>query len=269
MCAVKIGDKGDGASEQLKYLARLSRKSLIKGEPSLAIEQIQGCIRLVHGLPNSKNKRLLIDEYAVIDHWRLGCCHAALGSEHHGKALGHLNVVRRYFKWIQKKRFLELNDVQTVTLCRALAAMARIYNEQGRYERAQWCADKGLDVLYRNEELAETAAADLVQMLCFSARGDALRGLGCCGEVVVRHYEQVLRHYRRHISDPPNRADRKRLIGSSKGRWPWANDRLYPEKTLELAASSLKEIRGELSEPMRAVADAILKEQGVWREKGE
>ena len=88
MCPVKIGDKGDGAVEQLKYLARLSRKSLIKGETSLAIEQIQGCIRLVHGLRNSKNKRQLIDDYAVFDHWRLGCCHAFLGPEHHGKALG-------------------------------------------------------------------------------------------------------------------------------------------------------------------------------------
>lgn len=269
MCAVKIGDKGDGASEQLKYLARLSRKSLIKGETALAIEQIEGCIRLVHGLPNSKSKRKLIDEYAVFDHWRLGCCHAALGPDHHGKALGHLNVVRRYYKWIHKKRHLDLNDVQTVMLCRALAAMARIYNEQGRYELAMCGADEGLDAVYLFGELDETAAADLVLMLCFSARGDALRGLGHCGEVVVRHYEQVLLHYRRHIADPPTQADRKRLIGLGKGRWPWANDRLYPERTLEQAAVALKEIREELSEPMRALADAILKEQGVWRDKGE
>lgn len=266
MCAVKIGDKGDGASDQLKYLARLSRKSLINGETALAIEQIKGCIRLVHGLPNSKRKRKLIDDYAVFDHWRLGCCHAALGPEHHGKALGHLNVVRRYYKWIEKKRHLELDDVQTVTLCRSLAAMARIYNEQGRYEQAIRRADEGLDAVYLCGELAETAAADLVQMLCFSARGDALRGLGHCGEVVVRHYEQVLLHYRRHISDPPTRVDRKRLIGSSKGRWPWANDRLYPGKTLEQAAVVLREIREELSDPMLALADAILKEQEVWRD---
>lgn len=264
MCAIKIGDKGDGASKQLKYLARMSRESLIKGETALAIEQIKGCIRLVHGLSNSKSKRQLIDEYAVFDHWRLGCCHADLGPDHHGKALGHLNVVRRYYKWIHKKRRVGLDDVQTVTLCRALAAMARIYNEQGRYEQALHIADEGLDALYRNDELTETAAADLVQMLCFSARGDALCSLGHCGEVVVRHYEQVLLHYRRHVSDPPSRADRKRLIGSSKGCWPWANDRLYPEETLELAAFSLKEIREKLSSPMQNMADCILKELGVW-----
>ena len=269
MCPVKIGDKGDGAVEQLKYLARLSRKSLIKGETSLAIEQIKGCIRLVHGLRNSKNKRQLIDDYAVFDHWRLGCCHAFLGPEHHGKALGHLNVVRRYYKWIHKKRYLDLDDVQTVMLCRALAAMARIYNEQGRYEQALRRADDGLDALYLCGELAETAAADLVQMLCFSARGDALRGLGHCGEVVVRHYEQVLLHYRRHMSDPSTLADRKRLIRLSKGCWPWANDRLYPEEILDLAAFSLKEIREELSAPMQTLADCILKGLGVWRDIGD
>ena len=85
----------------------------------------------------------------------------------------------------------------------------------------------------------------------------------------MRHYEQVLLHYRRHIADPITLADRKRLIGLGKGRWPWANDRLYPEKTLEQAAVVLKEIREELSEPMRVLADAILKEQGVWRGKSE
>ena len=267
MCAIKLGNKGHGASEQLKYLARLSRKSLITGEPALAIEQIKGCIRLVHGLRNSKKKRHFLDEFAVVDHWRLGCCYAAIGSEHHGKALGHLNVVRRHYKWMQKKRHLELDDVQTVTLCRALAAMARIYNAQGQYEQALRRADEGLEAVYLCDDLAETAAADLVLMLCFSARGDALRGLGHCGAVVVRHYEQVLLHYRGHISDPPTLADRKRLIGSSKGRWPWANDRLYPEKTLEQAAAALKEIREHLSDSMQALADSILKEQEVWREK--
>ena len=269
MCAIQISNKGDGASDQLKYLARLSRKSLIKGETALAIEQLEGCIRLVHGLPNSKRKRSLIDAHAVFDHWRLGCCHAALGPEHHGKALGHLNVVRRYYKWIGKKRHLELDDVQTVTLCRSLAAMARIYNEQGRFEVAMLRADEGLDAVYLCEELAETAAADLVQMLCFSARGDALKGLGHCGEVVVRHYEQVFLHYCRYVSDIPTRSDCKRLIGASKGRWPWANDRLFPEKTLDRAASVLKEIRGQLSESMRALADAILQEQAVWRDMVE
>ena len=269
MCAIKVSGKGYGILDQLRYLSRLSRKSLIKGEIALAIEQIKGCIRLVHGLPNSKKKRYLLNEYAVVDHWRLGCCHAALGPEHHGKALGHLNVVRRYCKWRKKKRQLEPDDAQTVALCRALAAMARIHNDQGRFELAMRRADEGLDAAYHCEELAETAAADLVQMLCFSARGDALRGLGHCGEVVVRHYEQVLLHYRRHIADPITLADRKRLIGLGKGRWPWANDRLYPEKTLEQAAVVLKEIREELSEPMRVLADAILKEQGVWRGKSE
>lgn len=266
MCAVKIGDKGDGASEQLKYLARLSRKSLIKGEIPLAIEQIKGCIRLVHALRSSKKKRQLLNEYAVVDHWRLGCCYAAIGPDQQDKALGHLNVVRRFFKWSKKKRFLELDDIETVILCRSLAAMARIHNEQGQYEQALHRADEGLDAVYLCEELAETAAADLVQMLCFSAQGDALRGLGHCGEVVVRHYEQVLLHYCRHISDPPSQVDRKRLIGSSKGCWPWANDRLYPEKTLDRAAASLKEIRGELSDPMQTLADAILKDWRVWRD---
>lgn len=269
MCAVKIGDKGDGASEQLKHLARLSRKSLIKGEPSLAIEQIQGCIRLVHGLQNSKNKRLLIDEYAVIDHWRLGCCHAALGSAHQGKALGHLNVVRRYYKWMQRKKRVELDDIQTVILCRSLAAMAKIFSEQGRYEQALRMADEGLDAAYRCEELADTAAADFVQMLCFSARGDALRGLGHCGEVVVRHAEQVLLHYRRHVSDPQSREDRKRLIRLSHGRWPWANDRLYPERTLKQAATTLKAVCAQLSGPMQALADDLLKELNVWGNGGD
>ena len=269
MRTVKLSDKGERVAEQLKYLSRRSRQSFIRGESALAIEQIRGCIRLVHGIRNSKEKRRLIDEYAVIDHWRLGCCHAALGPEYHGKALGHLNVVRRYYKWIGKKRHLELDDVQTVTLCRSLAAMARIYNEQGRFEVAMLRADEGLDAVYLCEELAETAAADLVQMLCFSARGDALKGLGHCGEVVVRHYEQVFLHYCRYVSDIPTRSDCKRLIGASKGRWPWANDRLFPEKTLDRAASVLKEIRGQLSESMRALADAILQEQAVWRDMVE
>ncbi len=266
MCAIKVSGKGYGILDQLRYLSRLARKSLIKGDPALAIEQIKGCIRLVHGLPNSPKKRYLLNEYSVVDHWRLGCCHAALGAEHHGKALGHLNVVRRYYKWMQKKRRVEPDDVQTVTLCRALAAMSRIYNDQGRYEQAVRRADEGLDAVYRDEELAETAAADLVQMLCFSARGDALRGLGHCGELVVRHSEQVLIHYRRHVSHPLGSEDCKRLIRLSHGRWPWANDRLYPEKTLEQAATTLKEIRGQLSSSMQALAAAILKEQEVWRE---
>jgi hypothetical protein len=268
MCAVKIGDKGDDVPEQLTYLSRLSRKSLVEGETSLAMEQIKGCIRMVHGLRNSKTKRRLIDEHAVIDHWRLGCCHASLGPEHHGKALGHLNVVRRYCKWMQKKRRLELDDVQTVTLCRALAAMARIFNQRGQYEQAMECADEGLDALYRNEELEETAAADLVQMLCFSARGDALKGLGHCGEVVVRHYEQVMLHYRRHVSSAPVVVDRNRLIRMSKGCWPWANDRIYPETTIDRAAEALRGIRKDLSSAMLALADAILKEHGVWRNNG-
>ena len=269
MRTVKSDDKGDRVAEPLKYLSRRSRKSLIRGESALAMEQIKGCIRLVHGLSNSKEKRRLIDEYAVIDHWRLGCCHADLGTEHHGRALGHLNVVRRYYKWMQKKRRLGLDDIQTVTLCRSLAAMARIYNEQGRYEQAMHRADEGLDAVYRCEELAETAADDLVLMLCFSVGGDALRGLGHCGELVVRHAEQVLLHYRRHVSDPQSREDRKRLIRLSHGRWPWANDRLYPEKTLENAATTLRGIRNGLSSPMQTLADTLLKDLGVWGETGD
>ena len=267
--SAQVRRPGGGASEQLKYLARLARRSLINGDSALAIEQIKGGIRLVHGLPSSREKRRLIDEYAVVDHWRLGCCHAELGSGHHGKALGHLNVVRRYYKWMQKKRRLELDDVQTVTLCRTLAAMARIHVEQGRYEQALREADEGLDAVYRCGELVETAAADLVQMLCFSVRGDALRGLGHCGELVVRHSEQVLLHYRRHISDPPSNEDRKRMLRLSHGRWPWANDRLYLGRTLTQTAVVLKEIRGQLSGPIRTLADAILREQEVWRDKGE
>lgn len=267
--SAQVRRPGGGTSEQLKYLARLARRSLINGDSALAIEQIKGGIRLVHGLPSSREKRRLIDEYAVVDHWRLGCCHAELGSGHHGKALGHLNVVRRYYKWMQKKRRLELDDIQTVTLCRTLAAMARIHVEQGRYEQALREADEGLDAVYRSEELVDTAAADLVQMLCFSVRGDALRGLGHCGELVVRHSEQVLLHYRRHISDPPSNEDRKRLIRLSHGRWPWANDRLYLGRTLTQTAVVLKEIRGQLSGPIRTLADSILRAQEVWRDKSD
>ena len=267
--SAQVRRPGGGASEQLKYLARLARRSLINGDSALAIEQIKGGIRLVHGLPSSREKRRLIDEYAVVDHWRLGCCHAALGPGHHGKALGHLNVVRRYYRWMQKKRRLELDDVQTVTLCRTLAAMARIHVEQGQYEQALREADEGLDAVYRCEELVSTAASDLVQMLCFSSRGDALRGLGHCGELVVRHSEQVLLHYRRHISDPPSNEDRKRLIRLSHGRWPWASDRLYPEKTLEQTAVALQEIRTGLSSTMQTLADTLRKELEIWGGKGE
>ena len=269
MRTVKLDDKGERVAEQLRYLSKRYRKSLIRGESTLAMEQIKGSIRLLHGLRNSKEKRRLIDLYAVGDHWRLGCCHADLGAEHHVQALGHLNVVRRYYKWMQRKKRLELDDIQTVILCRSLAAMAKIFSEQGRYEQALRMADEGLDAAYRCEELAETAAADFVQMLCFSARGDALRGLGHCGEVVVRHAEQVLLYYRRHVSDSRSSEDRKRLIRLSHGRWPWANDRLYPERTLEQAATTLREVRAQLSGPMQALADAILHEQGIWREEGE
>ena len=269
MRTVKSDDKGKRVAEQLKYLSKCSRKSLIRGESALAMEQIKGCIRLVHGLRNSKEKRRLIEGYAVGDHWRLGCCHADLGAEHHVQALGHLNVVRRYYKWMQRKKRLELDDIQTVILCRSLAAMAKIFSEQGRYEQALRMADEGLDAVYRCEELAETAAADFVQMLCFSARGDALRGLGHCGEVVVRHAEQVLLHYRRHVSDSQSSEDRKRLIRLSHGRWPWANDRLYPERTLEQAGNTLQEIRNGLSRSMQTLADILLKELNVWRSRGE
>jgi hypothetical protein len=266
--ALQIGDKGGSVSEQLAYLARLSRQSLADGEIVMAIGQIEGCIRLVHGMRNSKEKRRLIDACAVGDHWRLGCCHAVIGPTHHGKALGHLRVVRRYYKWMQRKRRMDLGVAQGATLCRALAAMARIYNEQRHHIRALRCADEGLDVLYLNEDALRSSAADLIQMLCFSARGDALGGLGHCGEVVVRHYEQVLLHYRRLVSSASVLADRKRLLRASKGCWPWANDRLYPGKTMDRAAASLREMRGHLSGPMRALADAILKEHGVWRDKG-
>ena len=102
MCAIQISNKGDGASDQLKYLARMSRKSLIKGETALAIEQIAGCIRLVHGLPNSKRKRKLIDAHAVFDHWRLGCCHAALGLERRPSNRMSKALRASVHRWVQR-----------------------------------------------------------------------------------------------------------------------------------------------------------------------
>jgi hypothetical protein len=263
MPTTRTGDPAKSTFAQIEHLAMLSRKSLKIGDIPRAIGQIEGCIRLVHDLRNSKEKRRLLLACAVSDHWRLGYCYAALGPGHHAHALGHLNVVRRYCLLIRKKRRLELDESTTVVLCRALAATARICNLQGRHELALLRAEEGLDALFGNEEL-QGPAADLVQMLCFAARGDALRGLGHSGEIVVRHYEQVLLHYRRYVSDAGVCAERKRLIRSTGDCLPWSRDRLHPELYLDQGAKALAEMRGELAAPMRHLADRIVKDCCFW-----
>ncbi len=269
MAETKFGTRAKAAFVQMEHLAKLSRMAIKKGDVSRAIEQIGGCIRLAHAFRGSMSQKRLLTGCAVTDHWRLGCCHAALGAEHHVRALGHLNVVRRYFKWDRKKRHLEPEKHQTAILCRALAKMAGICNLQGRHDLALLRAEEGLDALYRSEALRDGPAADLIQMLCFAARGDALRGLGHCGEVVLRHYEQVLIHYRRYVSAPGVFEERQRLTRATGDCLPWACDRLHPEHILKQSDKSLKEMLDGFSTPLRREADHILREQRVWQESGE
>lgn len=265
----KLGEKGRAAFAQMEYLARLARNALKAGDIPRAIERLLGCIRMARGVRGAKERSRLFEAFAITDHLRVGYCHAALGPGHYGKALGHLNVVRRYLKWFRKNRHWELDKTQTGILCRALAEMARICNLLGRHDRALLCADECLDELYRGEVLQGGPAADLIQMLGFAARGEALRGLWHGGEVVVRHCEQVLLHYRKYVSVSGASEDRKRLLRTGGDCIPWHRDRLHPENMLEQAEKALNEIRNGLSAPMRRLADRILKEQQVWRESGE
>lgn len=266
MPRTRTEDQAEATFAQIEYLAKLCRKSLKRGDIPRAIEQIEGCIRLVHGLRDSKEKRRMLLACAVSDHWRLGCCHAALGPEHYGRALGHLNVVRRYSQLIRRKRHLELDEASGMILCHSLATMARVCNLQARHDMALLRADEGLDALYRNEELCGTPAADLVQMLCFAARGDALRGLGHGGEVVVRHYEQVLVHYRRYVSDSADEAKRRRLSRSTGKHFPWLQDRLHPEAILEGALQAMEAMHGSVPDEIRAWMDKLVGEIRIWKD---
>ena len=251
--------------EQVRYLNRLAKMALKNGDVPKAIRCFEGAIRLVHRIRGRKTRSRMLFSQAVYDHWKIGCCHAALGPEQHGKALGHLNVVRRYcnrrWKWIG-----EFDDVGTVFYGRALAALARNYNLEKRYERALACADEGLHVLYQNESLQGRGAADLVEMLCYSARGDAMRGLGHCAEGVMRNYEQVLLHYQRHVAAEPDGQDRRRLLRESGGRWPWTRDRLYPSETLSRMEAAVRELAPSLTPAMQALAQSIMREINSWRE---
>jgi tetratricopeptide (TPR) repeat protein len=251
--------------EQKNYLGMLAKRSLAKGDVASAIQRLEAGVRLLHRIRNRKTRSRLLFKFGSYDHWKIGCCHAALGPEHHRKALAHLNVVRRYCGR-RLKRIGEFDDVETVFFGRALAALARIYNLEKRHDRALACADEGLRVLYQNEALQGRGASDLVQMLCYSARGDAMRGLGHCGEAVIRNYEQVLLHYQRHVSAVPDGIDRRRLLRESGGRWPWARDRLYPAETLGRMEAAVREMAPGLTPPMQVLARSILRETESWRE---
>ena len=263
---VLSGNSSKKVIEQIRYLNKLAKKHLKTRDVSRAIRSFEGAVRLVHRSRGRKARSRRLFEQGVYAHWKIGSCHAALGPEHHGKALGHLNVVRRYcnrrLKWID-----EFDDVGTVFYGRALAALARIYNLEKRHDRALACADEGLHVLYQNEGLQGCGAADLVEMLCFSARGDALRGLSHCGEAVIRNYEQVLRHYQGHVSAELDGADRRRLLRESGGWWPWTWDRLYPEATLTQTETAVREMAPGLPPAMQVLAQSILQEIECWREE--
>lgn len=263
---LRAGNSGIGALGQVKYLEKQARNSLRNGDVSLAIQQFETAIRLVHCLPPGPAKDQAIAVHAFPDHWRVGCCHAELGPSHYKRAIGHLKVVCRYFRGIQRNQVGRLDWPHKAMYCRVLAEMARIYNLQGRHNLALACADQGLDCLYRDEELSSSGAEDQIQMSCYAARGDALRGLGHGPEVVVRHCEQVMLHYRRCMADPLQALGRAKVFRDGKGYWPWSRAQLAPEATLDEMAKTLTEMRQlKLSAPMEGLADAILQEYRVWR----
>lgn len=263
---LRAGNSEIGALGQVKYLEKQARNSLHNGDVALAIKQFETAIRLVHRLPPGTAKERAITMHAFPDHWRVGCCHAAFGPCHYGRAIGHLKVVCRYFRGIQRNQVGRLDWRHKAMYCRVLAEMARIYNLEGRHNLALACADQGLDCLYRDDELSSSGAEDQIQMSCFAARGDALRGLGHGPEVVVRHCEQVILHYRRYMSDPLHAQGWARMFSSGKGCWPWSQAQLAPEATLDEMAKILAEMRQlHLSGPMERLADSILQEYRIWR----
>jgi len=263
---LRAGNREMGALGQVKYLEKQARNSLHNGDVALAIQQFETAIRLVHRLPPGASKNQAIVMHAFPDHWRVGCCHAELGPSHYGRAISHLKVVCRYFRGIQRKQVGRLDCRHKAMYCRVLAEMARICNLQGRYNLALDCADQGLDCLYRDEELNSSGAEDQIQMMCFAARGDALRGLGHGPEVVVRHCEQVMSHYRRCMADPLQAIGWAKMFHCGKGYWPWSRAQLAPEVALDEMAKNLAEMRQlKLSAPMERLADSILQEYRVWR----
>ncbi len=258
MNEIKTVDQAKEAFAQMVHLAQMSLRSLKQGDLLQAIAKIEGCIRLAHGFRNARVAKREILACAVSDHWRLGCCHAALGSSHHGQALAHLNAVRRFYKWTHGKKRVVSNKMEEAIRCGALATIAKIYSLQGRFRLALLRSEEGLDALYGNEELSDAPAADLIQMVCFCLRGEALHGLGHGADVVVRHFEQVMLHYRRYVSNPVACKDRKQLTRSGGEHMPWFHDCLHPEATRDRALAAMKAIRDSLSGEKRIWADRTI-----------
>ena len=95
---LRASNSGIGALGQVKYLEKQAWNSLHNGDVALAIKQFKTAIRLVHRLPAGTVKERAITMHAFPDHWRVGCCLAALGPSHFGRAIGHRKVVCRYFR---------------------------------------------------------------------------------------------------------------------------------------------------------------------------
>ncbi len=265
MPEIKTMAQAKAVFTQMEYLAKLSRMSLKQGNIRQAMDRIVGCIRIAHSFRSARIVKRGVMDCAISDHWRLGCCHAALGAGQHVRALAHLNVVRRYFKGATCRARLMTDKKQTAILCYAMMELARICLMNGHPNLALLRAEEGLDVLYRNESLQRTSAGDLIQMVCFCVRGEALQRLGHGPEVVVRHYEQVLFHYRKYVSNPLSREARKRLIRSGGEHFPWLHDRLCPEATLDQALKAMEGMRGFLSTAMKTWVDRLINEIRTWK----
>ena len=265
MSEIKTMAQAKALFAQMEYLTKLSRASLKQGDIRQAMGQIDGCIRIAHGFRSARIMKRGVMDCAISDHWRLGCCHAALGADQHVQALAHLNVVRRYYKGAKNRARLTTDRKQTAILCYAMMALAKIHLMDGRFNLALLRAEEGLDALYRNESLQKTSAGDLIQMVCFCVRGEALQRLGHGPEVVVRHYEQVLFHYRKYVSNPLSREARKRLIRSGGEHFPWLHDRLRPEATLDQALKAMEAMRGFLSAATQTWVDRLMNEIRVWK----
>lgn len=265
MPEIKTMAQAKAVFAQMEYLAKLSRASLKQGDICRAISQIEGCIRIAHGFRSARIAKRGVMDCAISDHWRLGCCHIGLGADQHVQALAHLNVVRRYYKGAKNRVRLTTNRKQTAILCHAMMALAKIHLMDGRFNLALLRAEDGLDALYRNEGLQRTSAGDLIQMVCFCIRGETLQRLGHGPEVVVRHYEQVLLHYRRHVSNPVFREARQRLIRAGGEHFPWLHDRLHPETSLDQAIKAMETMRGSLSDATQTWVDKLINEIRVWK----
>ena len=261
-------EMGNGESEReleagLDSLTGLASAALNRDEILLATEYMKKAIRLVHLVRDSKIKKRYIRNRAILEHYRIGACLGRLGPTYWGRAAAHLNVVVRTFRWRMRAEG-SLSGSDELLLCQSLGSMARVLNQRGQHAPALRRTEEALEILFGSAPLKARPSDDVIKMQCYSAQGEAMRGLGYGAEIVIRICEQVFIHYHRYMADLNRRFLRKELLRLSRDKWPWVRDELRPEIEMKRAFALLKDIQGEVSGRTRELADRLVMDQEAW-----